>query len=95
MFMAEIMEISIDNFIKPFCGPFLQSLPDNPVVISNEDLQRIESEQMDGKPLPNSEVKPSTPAVDQSELIKAENPELSKVLSEEPSTGKSDFITWC
>ena len=56
-------------------------------MISNEDLQRIEDEQMDGKLSSSGEVKPSTPAVDQSEIIKAENPELSKVLSEEPLTG--------
>lgn len=48
---------------------------------------RFEEEQMDGKVHTSSEAK-STPLVDQSELIKAENPELSKVLSEEPSSGR-------
>ena len=85
-----LVDLGIDRIVA-CSGLTLQTLPENPAVISNEDLQRIEDEQMDGKLPSSGEVKPSTPAVDQSEIIKAENPELSKVLSEEPLTGKSTF----
>lgn len=67
----------------------LQTQPKEPKTLTNEELLSIEEKEMGVKEGPTEPTRaPSPSKMDQSEAIRNENPELSKVLSEEPSTGE-------